>query len=389
MAFVTDTFDLRFRVDVNIGKPLIIRGAKSLMRIAVLIGAGLLAGTCLVAAVGTVEAVLPAFAPVTPVMRRLPGAFPSQLAVVDHQIERAHNVKRSWGEAYVTDAVHAGYQNADTDIIADIGAEGVMEAQPVTAMIIEPRAERVPFTPLTRSDNVAASVVELSDHEHGAFLALPDSNIIPVPELALDKTVAQTVPATDSDMFIPDDVPLPTRKPVIAQPSRRQSAAQLAYAPETGRTQEPKRNGLFSPLFNPAARGRAAIYDISAATVYLPSGEKLEAHSGIGGLRDNPRSVTQKNRGATPPHTYNLRMREALFHGVAAIRLTPVDGRNPHNRDGLLAHTYMLGRNGDSNGCVVFKDYARFLRAFQRGEFKQLVVVGSLPSQPSRVASLF
>ena len=33
-----------------------------------------------------------------------------------------------------------------------------------------------------------------------------------------------------------------------------------------------------------------------------------------------------------------------------------------HGRTGLLAHTYMLGPNGDSNGCVSFRDYDAFLR---------------------------
>ena len=34
--------------------------------------------------------------------------------------------------------------------------------------------------------------------------------------------------------------------------------------------------------------------------------------------------------------------------------------------------------NGQSNGCVSFKDYNAFLQAFKRGEVKRLVVVGSL-----------
>ena len=47
-------------------------------------------------------------------------------------------------------------------------------------------------------------------------------------------------------------------------------------------------------------------------------------------------------RGATPPATYELKLRESLFHGVRALRLTPIDS-NVYGRDGLLAHTYMLG----------------------------------------------
>jgi hypothetical protein len=44
-------------------------------------------------------------------------------------------------------------------------------------------------------------------------------------------------------------------------------------------------------------------------------------------------------------------------------------------RSGLLAHTYMLGPNGDSNGCVSFKDYGAFLKAYAAGEIKRLAVV--------------
>jgi Protein of unknown function (DUF2778) len=47
-------------------------------------------------------------------------------------------------------------------------------------------------------------------------------------------------------------------------------------------------------------------------------------------------------------------------------------------RTGLLAHTYMLGPNGDSNGCVSFKNYNAFLQAYQNGEVKRLVVVARL-----------
>ncbi|MGH6795569.1 MAG: tlde1 domain-containing protein, partial [Methylocella sp.] len=37
--------------------------------------------------------------------------------------------------------------------------------------------------------------------------------------------------------------------------------------------------------------------------------------------------------------------------------------------------TYMLGQNGDSFGCVSFKNYNAFLQAYQNGEVKRLVVV--------------
>jgi hypothetical protein len=38
----------------------------------------------------------------------------------------------------------------------------------------------------------------------------------------------------------------------------------------------------------------------------------------------------------------------------------------------------MLGPNGDSNGCVSFKDYEAFLKAFQDGKITRLAVVAKL-----------
>jgi hypothetical protein len=145
--------------------------------------------------------------------------------------------------------------------------------------------------------------------------------------------------------------------------------------------------GPVAPL-QPARNDGVAIYDISAATVYMPDGARLEAHSGLGRMVDNPRYVDRKNTGPTPPGTYDLVMRKGRFHGVEALRLIPVDGKNKFGRDGLLTHTYLLrGRPGESNGCVVFPNYASFLNAFKRGHVKQLVVVASLKTVPTRLAS--
>jgi hypothetical protein len=121
-----------------------------------------------------------------------------------------------------------------------------------------------------------------------------------------------------------------------------------------------------------------AVYDISAHTVYLPDGTKLEAHSGRGGRLDDPHYVHERMRGATPPNVYDLALREKTFHGVQALRLKPVGGGDTFGRSGLLAHTYMLGPKGESNGCVVFKNYNAFLQAFQNGQVKRLVVVDNL-----------
>jgi hypothetical protein len=57
----------------------------------------------------------------------------------------------------------------------------------------------------------------------------------------------------------------------------------------------------------------------------------------------------------------------------------PVGGAEAiHGRAGLLTHSYLLGPNGQSNGCVSFKDYDAFLRAYKDGKVKRMVVVASL-----------
>ncbi len=160
---------------------------------------------------------------------------------------------------------------------------------------------------------------------------------------------------------------------------RRQAYARPSEPAESGSRGGGIGKSLRS-LFGGGVRGShgVAVYDISAAKVYMPDGSVLEAHSGIGKMADNPRYAHVKMNGPTPPHTYNLKMRERRFHGVEAIRMLPVDGKNKHGRDGFLTHSYLLrGGRAESHGCVAFKNYDRFLNAFKKGKVKQLVVVPS------------
>jgi hypothetical protein len=148
----------------------------------------------------------------------------------------------------------------------------------------------------------------------------------------------------------------------------------LSYASVDDATGSIAPSARFSPVPE-IGGGGTAVYDIVAQVVTLPNGERLEAHSGLGDMMDNPRHVNVRMRGPTPPGTYVVTEREALFHGVRALRLTPVGGSAAiYGRDGILAHTYMLGPRGDSNGCVSFRNYDRFLQAYLRGEVKRLVV---------------
>jgi hypothetical protein len=150
--------------------------------------------------------------------------------------------------------------------------------------------------------------------------------------------------------------------------------AALSYASLDNGTGSISPTSRFVPAPDPGGAG-TAVYDISAQVVIMPNGERLEAHSGLGDMMDNPRYVNVRMKGATPPGTYVVTEREKLFHGVRALRLTPVGGSAAiYGRDGILAHTYMLGPRGDSNGCVSFRNYDRFLQAYLRGEVKRLIV---------------
>ena len=122
-----------------------------------------------------------------------------------------------------------------------------------------------------------------------------------------------------------------------------------------------------------------AVYVITNKMVYLPDGTQLEAHSGLGSRMDDVRYAHVRMQGVTPPHIYTLKPREALFHGVPALRLTPIGGQDKiFNRDGLLAHTYMLGGTGQSNGCVSFKDYYAFLDAYKNKGIRKIAVIARL-----------
>ncbi len=191
--------------------------------------------------------------------------------------------------------------------------------------------------------------------------------------------------------------PLPRSRPVVEQPFPTQLAS-ATQAPETVATPHPQspwwtfgfvqnifQFGPKRPAFPAEASGRTAVYDIETHAVYLPTGEILEAHSGLGNHMDDVRYVQAKSRGPTPPNIYALTLRERPFHGVQAIRLTPVNDSNMFGRDGILAHPYMLGPNGESNGCVSIQNYKKFLQAYLNGQIDRIIVVPRLASTPEVV----
>jgi hypothetical protein len=241
---------------------------------------------------------------------------------------------------------------------------------------------------------VAPKLVEAAKPGDTPKLAEAPKRKEPAPQqVALNLTAPATAPAPRADEAKPAKLPAATSFREMAQ---RAKAAMMSITGDRKSMTEKlwgKQPSLLSyasadatasiaPEQNPALGGSApydrstAVYDISAKMVYLPDGSTLEAHSGLGAKLDDPDSARVRMLGVTPPHVYELKPREALFHGVPALRLTPIGGEEAiYGRSGLLAHTYMLGPNGDSNGCVSFKDYYAFLDAYKNKGIKKLAVV--------------
>jgi hypothetical protein len=204
---------------------------------------------------------------------------------------------------------------------------------------------------------------------------------------ALARMIPDTFDAAD-DRIVTASVSPYVPKRVTLQIFSRPSEVAEAVAPQPLPRARPKLASL-TPLdgitLKPDqddGRRRTAIYDITAKTVYMPNGERLEAHSGLGEMMDDPQYKHVRMRGVTPPNTYTLSLRESLFHGVQAIRLNPTDEKAMFGRAGILAHSYLLGPNGQSNGCISFRDYQKFLNAYLRGEVDRIVVVVRLDKPP-------
>ncbi|MGN6311314.1 MAG: DUF2778 domain-containing protein [Xanthobacteraceae bacterium] len=268
-------------------------------------------------------------------------------------------------------------------------------AKPSTFSGAAPRGARLQLASLTVPEAPPVAAVEpmlAAPQPQAAAAPLP----LPRPEvplavanvpLPMPRPAAATQQAANTNGPSPAEIAQPNKSVALANPPAEEDSifkklfgafqgkgTTLAFASPDG--------GVLSDGSSivPGKYDRyTAVYDISAKTVYMPDGRKLEAHSGLGNRLDDPRFVHERMRGATPPHLYDLTWREKLFHGVRAIRLTPVGGNGSiYGRTGLLAHTYMLGPNGDSNGCVSFKDYNAFTKAFESGQIKRLAVVAKL-----------
>jgi len=314
--------------------------------------------------------------------------------------------------AYFADFQRPGDAPPAASVAPPAGApERVKTAAPFDMALVDPKPALNPDALALSRNAPLHSGFRIQLPERDAGTELPAVAAQEPPQPAPEIEVAEATPPEPVPVPLP--VPRPAELRMPKSPSVRQQMASASAAPATPRAAAPasasQDNRSFmeklfgvhpaSPPANalsyasvddatgsiaPSARfspvpeiggGGTAVYDIVAQVVTLPNGERLEAHSGLGDMMDNPRHVNVRMRGPTPPGTYVVTEREALFHGVRALRLTPVGGSAAiYGRDGILAHTYMLGPRGDSNGCVSFRNYDRFLQAYLRGEVKRLVV---------------
>jgi hypothetical protein len=290
----------------------------------------------------------------------------SQIAEADRnqQVAEAEPAQADAAQVNAEQAVAQALSNVP---LPPLRTAQVEEAEPATAA-----AESHPLPPARPSELSSVARVA-ADATPRREIAPPATPLPAPPTRAAAASVRERAQATT---FARND-PRSLFDKLFARNSE-QKGPQLAYA-----SQEGGGGGLFNLSRGPSASpspvvstGGTAVYDISAHTVYLPNGQALEAHSGLGPYFDNPGAVHIRMRGSTPPATYQLTLRESLFHGVQALRLTPLDSA-VHGRNGLLAHTFMLGPRGESNGCVSFRNYRAFLEAYMRGEIRQLKVVAS------------
>jgi hypothetical protein len=215
-------------------------------------------------------------------------------------------------------------------------------------------------------------------------IPLPLSRPPVAPQMPAKQEVARApMPASAPQApAVPMQVPAAPAPPSAPAPSPPPATASASPSITDFLKRLTPRLAYNNPDVHPTPDSHTAVYDIEAHTVYMPSGERLEAHSGLGNRMDDPRYVSERAKGATPPNVYDLALRGERFHGVQAIRLNPVSDSKMYGRDGILAHTYMLGPSGQSFGCVSFRDYEKFLQAYLHGEVTRLVVVPHYESRP-------
>jgi hypothetical protein len=348
---------------------------------------------------------LPGHSPAEPKSGRLDGAAEAALSALRPD---GANVRQALHHAMAKAARHDEAEQRFAALAknrpADDSIRSILGSAMESLVVVAPRGENI-MPDLIQDAQAVASVAELKDMKPVEMASLEQADIEETaeaePTVGMEEQTVALAPSAPESYSLPQAGPLPVIRPAAGtrgddgKPAAKPGAlaaiaavapqkpdrnngdkpTALAFAkPNNPMREEPEAPAPSSPKW-PGIGTKVAIYDITNAVVHMPDGSKLEAHSGIGSMRDNPKFTHVKMRGPTPPGTYKLSMREKLFHGVAAIRLTSVDGKHPQNRTGLLAHSFLLRVRGDSHGCVAFADYDKFLKAFQRGQITHMIIV--------------
>nr|AWM02115.1 DUF2778 domain-containing protein [Bradyrhizobium amphicarpaeae] len=316
-----------------------------------------------------------------PVLKRAPkvalreagDAIKEAFALLPDRLQVAAPISREmFNERFAAAATQGVASNAAS--AAPATQVAVAKDAPKQGVIAKVAEALKPSAPAKMAEKTPDKTADKAKHAGDAQIQLASADpaqIIPAPEAK--KSFADRAKAAVMSITGP-------RQSMVEKlwGKREPSGGLLAYASADASVTSAIAPKEQNPMFGgaPPYERDTAVYDITAKTVYLPDGTKLEAHSGLGSNLDDPRSQRTRMRGVTPPHIYTLKPREALFHGVPALRLTPVGGESAiYGRDGLLAHTFMLGPNGDSNGCVSFKDYYAFLDAYRNKGIRKLAVL--------------
>src|SRR5580704_8563489 len=198
--------------------------------------------------------------------------------------------------------------NADLHTRAPIGLG--------TAALVDPYPELADTGDL---GGLTPAPTEPADAANFSFQAQLEAEMPRPAAAAISAPVIAALLAPHSALEITQSVPTPTPRPLggphgpakpdvtrlpVGQPAPQ--VATTAPPPPTASPQKPSftREARLDTTAPPESDSRTAVYDIEAHTVYLPDGEKLEAHSGLGDKLDDPRYVNVRDRGPTPPNVY-------------------------------------------------------------------------------------
>jgi hypothetical protein len=174
--------------------------------------------------------------------------------------------------------------------------------RPGTPLAQLPFGERFSFDqPALSGGSLQSSQSSLAfgDRFIGDVLAsnVPVRSAVDLPPAAVPRgTVAAAAPRPDARSGVSRATPKRGSEPGFQLASASSTSLTLAYAPSKSGSDPASTN---SPLKGLAPKepdplgdtdtSHTAIYDITARTVYLPNGRRLEAHSGLGDQMDDPR----------------------------------------------------------------------------------------------------